>query len=338
MAIRPLLDEFPSLKSIAINAIARHSHWFQSFGGLPQQLAEEVIRAAFDKDRITAEMMADFAESYSTANLSGLTHMKYARPNTLKGSHRWKLAMAVPDSVCYLDRQLQTLSFMPSFITKMDLSGCEELIDDEMPRLNQFVNLITLNISGTNVSDYGVAQLANPFALKAASGLWKLRALIISDVPYVTDASLKYMPKFPALELIDLSYCSVIEHVAVTVFAKMGFHPAERRDSSIQDLVNVCPHQSMAAYLLQTEEVGPDRQLYWAAHSGVHIRRDQVIQWLIHEKIFKISKMTFVKDPHTTPVEIRRKRPAINEASGPLKIRKPVSQASDDILRDLFRN
>lgn len=318
-------DSVLSLRTIAVNTIAHYSHLFESFGAVPQHLAEEVIQTVFDQDRITAEIMADFAESYPTTNLT-LTHVRCVQSRPTYSSRK----------VNYLERQLRTLALIPSFVTKVDFTGCRDLVDEEMYHLNGFINVITLNMSSTSISDYGISHLTDPFSLRQSRGLLKLKALVIRNVEDITDASLKYIRLFPGLALIDLKGCSVDSDVATVVFKRMSFRPATLDDEYMAAvLLTTTPHPNMAPYLLQTSDIDEYRKLFWAVHSGIQVNRDSIRTLTPDIRPFRVSGLTYVKDSQAI-VDIPRKRPANDSISGPLKLRNPAQKQSLEFLKSLF--
>jgi Leucine Rich repeat len=314
-------DPVPSLKTMAINVIARHSHWFETFGAIPQDLAEQVLQATFDQDTITAEMMDSFAETYPNSHLS-LRHACYMKSIRYQDTN-------------LLDRQLRTLSIVPTFLTKLDLKRCQELTDDDLCRLNPLTSLVTLDLSDTGITDYGVSHLARPFAMKTSQGLWHLEALLVSNVKYMSDASLKYLAKFPALNVLDITGTSIDEDVADIVLTRLGFDKVDKWDDTTKDLITIRPHKNLGAFLVQTSDIGDYRKLYWAVHIGTHVSRDSVIYPTMRPRNIVTSSLKYVRSSRPD-VQIPRKRPSSDPTSGPLKLRRSAPKQSLDMLKDLL--
>ncbi|KAI9281734.1 hypothetical protein BC943DRAFT_329462 [Umbelopsis sp. AD052] len=311
----------PSLKTLAIGVIARHSHWFETFGAIPQDLAEQVLQATFDHDTITAEMMDNFAETYPTSNLS-LRHACYMKSIRYQETN-------------LLDRQLRTLSIVPTFLTKLDLKRCQELTDDDLCRLNPLTSLVTLDLSDTGISDYGVSHLARPFSMKTNQGLWHLEALLLSNVEYISDASLKHLAKFPALNAMDISGTSITETVAAIVLTRLGFDKVDKWDGATKDLMTIRPHKNLGSFLVQTSDVGDHRKLYWAVHIGTHVSRDSVTYPTMRPRNIAISSLKYVRSSRPD-VQIPRKRQSNDPTSGPLKLRRSAPKQSLDVLKGLL--
>ncbi|KAG2177434.1 hypothetical protein INT44_007945 [Umbelopsis vinacea] len=311
----------PSLKTLAIGVIARHSHWFETFGAIPQDLAEQVLQATFDHDTITAEMMDNFAETYPTSNLS-LRHACYMKSIRYQETN-------------LLDRQLRTLSIVPTFLTKLDLKRCQELTDDDLCRLNLLTSLVTLDLSDTGITDYGVSHLARPFSMKTNQGLWHLEALLLSNVEYISDASLKHLAKFPALNVMDISGTSITETVAAIVLTRLGFDKVDKWDGATKDLMTIRPHKNLGSFLVQTSDVGDHRKLYWAVHIGTHVSRDSVTYPTMRPRNIAISSLKYVRSSRPD-VQIPRKRQSNDPTSGPLKLRRSAPKQSLDVLKGLL--
>ncbi|KAH8552476.1 hypothetical protein BGW37DRAFT_489117 [Umbelopsis sp. PMI_123] len=317
----PNNDPIPSLKTLALNTIARHSHWFESFGAIPQDLAEEVLQATFDQDTITAEMMHNFAETYISSNMT-LRHGRYMRSTTY-------------DNTNLLDRQLRSLSIIPTFLTKLDLKGCKELVDDDVHRLNPLIHLTTLDLSETEITDYGMSHLARPFAMKTKQGLWQLEALLISNVKYVTDASLKYLRNFPALNVIDISETSIDAEVATIVLTRLGYKKVDKWDPSVKELITVRPHKNMGPFLVQTSDIDDARKLYWAVHTGTQVSRDSVVYPSMRPWSRIASSLKYVRTSQQD-VQVIRKRSSSEPTSGPLKLRRSNPKQPIDLLKNLL--
>lgn len=314
-------DPVPSLKTLAINVIARHSHWFETFGAIPQDLAEQVLQATFDQDTITAEMLDNFAETYPASTLS-LRHACYMKSIRYQETN-------------LLDRQLRTLSIVPTFLTKLDLKQCQELTDDEVGRLNSLTHLVVLDMSDTGITDYGLSHLARPFGMKTSQGLWHLQALLVSNVKYMTDASLKYLSKFPALNVMDISGTSIDESVASVVLTRLGFDRVDQWDHVTKDLVTIRPHRNLGAFLVQTSDIADYRKLYWAVHVGTHVLRDSVTYPTMRPRNINTLSLKFIRSSRPD-VQIPRKRQSNDPMSGPLKLRRSAPKQSLDALNDLL--
>ncbi|KAI8577855.1 hypothetical protein K450DRAFT_249581 [Umbelopsis ramanniana AG] len=311
----------PSLKTLAIGVIARHSHWFETFGAaIPQDLAEQVVQTTFDQDTITAEMMDNFAETYPTSNLS-LRHACYMKSIRYQDTN-------------LLDRQLRTLSIVPTFLTKLDLKGCHELTDDDLCRLNPLTSLVALDLSDTVITDYGVSHLARPFSMKTNQGLWHLEALLVSNAKYISDASIKYLVKFPALNVMDISGTSITENVAAIVLTRLGFDKVDKWDDATKDLITIRPHKNLGPFLVQTSDIGDHRKLYWAVHIGTHVSRDTVTYPSMRPRNIVTPSLKYVRSSRPE-VQIPRKRLSNDPTSGPLKLRRSAPKQSLDVLKDL---
>jgi hypothetical protein len=319
----------PSLKSIAIVTVAKHSEYFGGFGSTPQHLAETILQIIFDNNTITAEVLADFAESYPNSTLQ-LRHMRWLTHNKRH----------FPPQYSYLDRQLRSLAVVPKFITRMDLSDCSDLQDDQMHRLNSLVSLETLILTSTEISDYGLSHLARPLGIPSSPALRKLRVLMLQNVWNITDASLKYLAQFPALEVLDISDCHVDAKIAEIVLGRSGYaRVVDWNPLGDYDLLTVRSHYNLDAFLLQPTDIDDSRKLYWAAHSNIQLDRGD-IQTMRKRSASKYKATNLElkfhrQDPSAWRVA-PRKRPAVGMLSGPLKVRKPTSGLSfEDILNSL---
>ncbi|KAJ2961263.1 hypothetical protein NQZ79_g3520 [Umbelopsis isabellina] len=317
-----------SLKNIAIRTVAGHSEYFAGFGSTPQHLAETILQTIFDKNTITAEVLADFAESYPNSTLE-LRHMRWLTHNKRH----------FPPHFSYLDRNLRSLAVMPKFITRMDLSNCSDLDDHFMHRLNQLENLETLVLTGTEISDSGISQLSLPLDIPNSSALRKLKVLMIQSIWNITDASLKYLVRFPALEALDVSDCHVDKQVAETVLARSGYMRVNSWNDQVGDLMTVRSHYNLDTFLVQPADMAESRKLYWAAHSSDQVLRSdlQTMRKPATSRYQAISvDLKFHRQDPLAWRDAQRKRPAAGILSGPLKVRKAQSSLSlEDVLKSL---
>lgn len=317
-----------SLKSIAICTVASHSEYFAGFGSTPQHLATTILQTIFDSNTITATVLADFAESFPEASLD-MRHMRWL---THTKRH-------FPPDFSYLDRQLRSLAVVPRFITRMDLANCSDLDDYCMYRLNVLENLETLILTGTEISDSGISQVALPLDIPSSPALRKLRVLMIQNINNITDASLKYLLRFPALEALDMSDCHVDKQVAETVLARSGYMPVNNWNDQIGNLLVIHSHYNLDTFLLQPVDIVEDRKLYWAAHSKDQVSRNdiQTMRKPATGRYQAISvQLKFHRREPSVWQDVQRKRPAAGQLSGPLKVRKAHSSLSlEDVLKSV---
>ncbi|KAG2173159.1 hypothetical protein INT43_004532 [Umbelopsis isabellina] len=318
----------PSLKCIAIRTVASHSEYFAGFGSTPQHLAQNILQTVFDSNTITATVLADFAESYPHCTVD-LRHMRWLTHNKRH----------FPPSFTYLDRQLRSLAVVPQFITRMDLSNCSDLDDHCMHRLNLLKNLETLVLTGTEISDAGISQLSLPLDIQTSPALRRLRVLMIQNIYNITDASLKYLVRFPALEAVDMSDCHVDKQVAETVLTRLGYTPVNRWNDHVENLVRVRSHYNLDAFLIQPADIAEDRKLYWATHSSDQVPQSdiQTMRKPATGKYQAINvQLKFYRQEPLVWHDKQCKRPAAGQLSGPLKVRKAHSTLSlEDILKSL---
>nr|XP_023666147.1 F-box/LRR-repeat protein 13 [Paramormyrops kingsleyae] len=105
------------------------------------------------------------------------------------------------------DMSLVRLAQRCSSLRHLDLSYCERLTDTGLECLGLLSSLVSLDLTGTNIQDQGLASLCSIAAL---------RNLSVSKCPWITDAGIeKLCEEARDLESLDLSHCLVLSNQTV---------------------------------------------------------------------------------------------------------------------------
>ncbi|XP_048863307.1 dynein regulatory complex subunit 6 [Brienomyrus brachyistius] len=105
------------------------------------------------------------------------------------------------------DMSLVRLAQRCSSLRHLDLSYCERLTDTGLECLGLLSSLVSLDLTGTNIQDQGLASLGSIAAL---------RNLSVSKCPWITDAGIeKLCEEARDLESLDLSHCLVLSNQTV---------------------------------------------------------------------------------------------------------------------------
>lgn len=117
------------------------------------------------------------------------------------------------------DEHLPTLQRIPqtphfSLITILELPGCPDLTDATISELKILHTLSALDLSGTQISPYGMMSLAGsllwtdpsvPGERPTRRGPWGLRILRLKDCTRITNKVYPYLLSFPLLSAIGTS-------------------------------------------------------------------------------------------------------------------------------------
>ncbi|CEP13784.1 hypothetical protein [Parasitella parasitica] len=203
---------FPSLYSICFDYIKDHTEDIVSLDGIPfKPVVENILRHLFTTNTpLNSSILSVIANSHP----KDLREAQFTWTSVLlsKASNR----SAVP--------ALTAISkHFPTFITCLKL-GQSNLGDQDILLLRGFTNLKTLHLGkNPNITNRGMLYLTSITSAAPNIRLSYLEELHLSDLPGITDKSLKFIGKISTLLYIDITNTNIIDVVALRFLKKIGY-------------------------------------------------------------------------------------------------------------------
>ncbi|GJJ05833.1 hypothetical protein Clacol_000020 [Clathrus columnatus] len=157
---------------------------------------------------------------------------------------------------------LQNVKSSPdfTFITVVDMSRRMELNDETIGELKPLINLCVLDISGTEVTTWGIKKLSMCLTRDEAGGMtfgpWKLRIWSMMNCIGIKEDVKSILPSFPLLSVVDLRGTSVTGHLSFSNFTSSpasNLHPCYYPYPTISWIDALCKMYPQDLFACRTE-------------------------------------------------------------------------------------
>lgn len=165
---------------------------------LPEEAANELLRALVEQRRITPPQLELFRHSATSVHLTGsaISPAWLAALGTFTALHELRLQRCTK----LRDTALQQLAPLGPQLQVLDLQGCSGLGDGAAAALVQLTQLVELNLSSTGLGPAAVASIV--------PALTRLTALDLADLP-VDDSCCTALSRLPQLRRLRLASTAV---------------------------------------------------------------------------------------------------------------------------------
>ncbi|RUS21783.1 hypothetical protein BC938DRAFT_475354 [Jimgerdemannia flammicorona] len=234
----------PTLYSICLRSLTRHSKWITSLDGVPY--------VPYGRDLVQAVLASRL---YINASILRLFRTHYASDIPLADSTLNIYNISLHET------HLRHLHDLGAFITRLNLSA--STIDDQtVCTLNNMTGLLVLDLSYTQITDVGISHIVRPLIKlygaptpltpSPVTGMPDLRLLNLSSNPRITDLSLKSLHRFRHLVGLDLSDTRVNPEVARAFLRGWTSLPETdvvfpRPEAIVTVMPTVCGEENLAA-------------------------------------------------------------------------------------------
>ncbi|KAL4209596.1 hypothetical protein AB4K20DRAFT_1904124 [Rhizopus microsporus] len=231
-----------SLYTICLEYIVNHNESLTALDHVPfQPFASDIIHGIFQsKKRLEKTTLSIFGKTY------GQYLLRHIPPEwtSIQFSY-FKLAGSSAIVLGFISQHF------PMFVTRLDMSYTD-IQDKHISLLNGFKHLSVLNLRGARLlSDSAVSDLS---AMVIYKGLPALEEISLSDIPSITDRSLKHIGKMESLCYIDLTSTSVTGKVADMYLIKLGFTKTDEKRHQQQPPPCIKLHQDILDMVLASTD------------------------------------------------------------------------------------